>query len=115
MGLHTLCLLDIKVKEPTLESLAKGKPVYMPPRYMKTDCCAEQLLESATKSDEEPCYDENTQCIGLARIGTSTQRISSGTMKQFLDRDLGEPMHSFVICGTLHDIEEQMYNFFQDK
>ena len=39
-GLHTLCLLDIKVKEPTMESLARGKPVYMPPHYMKTDCCA---------------------------------------------------------------------------
>jgi diphthine synthase len=35
-GLHTLVLLDIKVKEPTLESLARGKPVYMPPRYMST-------------------------------------------------------------------------------
>ena len=35
-GQHTLCLLDIKVKEPTMESLARGKPVYMPPRYMLT-------------------------------------------------------------------------------
>jgi diphthine synthase len=35
-NLHTLCLLDIKVKEPTMESLARGKPVYMPPRYMST-------------------------------------------------------------------------------
>lgn len=26
-GLHTLCLLDIKVKEPSLESLARGKKV----------------------------------------------------------------------------------------
>ena len=41
MGLHTLCLLDIKVKEPTLESLARGKPVYMPPRFMTTDCAAQ--------------------------------------------------------------------------
>lgn len=40
-GLHTLALLDIKVKEPTLESLAKGKPVYMPPRYMSTKEAAE--------------------------------------------------------------------------
>jgi len=40
-GLHTLALLDIKVKEPTLESLARGKPVYMPPRYMSTKCAAE--------------------------------------------------------------------------
>lgn len=40
-GLHTLALLDIKVKEPTLESLARGKPVYMPPRYMSTKQAAE--------------------------------------------------------------------------
>jgi len=38
--LHTLALLDIKVKEPTMESLARGKPVYMPPRYMPTDIAA---------------------------------------------------------------------------
>lgn len=31
-GLHTLVLLDIKVKEPSEESLARGKPVYLPPR-----------------------------------------------------------------------------------
>ena len=84
-GLHTLCLLDIKVKEPTLESLARGKPKYMPPHYMKTDCAAAQLLEAAFESEkkqneeakEEECmamrsYNENTPCIGLARIGTAT-------------------------------------------
>lgn len=32
LGLHTLCLLDIKVKEPNLEALARGKTVYEPPR-----------------------------------------------------------------------------------
>ncbi|CAH9094202.1 unnamed protein product, partial [Cuscuta europaea] len=34
LGLHTLCLLDIRVKEPSLESLARGKKIYEPPRYM---------------------------------------------------------------------------------
>ncbi len=29
-GLHTLCLLDIKVKEPSLESLARGRKVHPP-------------------------------------------------------------------------------------
>lgn len=32
LGLHTLCLLDIKVKEPNLDALARGKTVYEPPR-----------------------------------------------------------------------------------
>ena len=46
-GLHTLVLLDIKVKEPTEESLARGKKLdYMEPRYMRTHQAAEQLLEA---------------------------------------------------------------------
>ena len=78
--MHTLCLLDIKVKEPTMESLAKGKPVYMPPRYMKTDCAAQQLLEAVTELKGDS-YDEDTPCFGLARIGTDSQQIVSGTLK----------------------------------
>ena len=38
LGLHTLCLLDIKVKEPSLEALARGKTVYEPPRYGACPC-----------------------------------------------------------------------------
>jgi diphthine synthase len=34
LGLHTLCLLDIKVKEPNLKALARGKTVYEPPRWV---------------------------------------------------------------------------------
>ena len=46
-GLHTLVLLDIKVKEPTEESLARGKKLdYMEPRYMRTHQAADQLLEA---------------------------------------------------------------------
>lgn len=70
-NLHTLCLLDIKVKEPTLESLARGKPVYMPPRFMKTHEAVDQLLETVREMKGDS-YNEDTPCFGLARIGTST-------------------------------------------
>lgn len=34
-GMHTLCLLDIKVKEPDYEAMVKyGKIKFMPPRFM---------------------------------------------------------------------------------
>lgn len=33
-GMHTLCLLDIKVKEPDFEKMARGKTCFLPPRYM---------------------------------------------------------------------------------
>lgn len=32
--LHTLLLLDIKVKEISEENIIKGKKIYEPPRYM---------------------------------------------------------------------------------
>ena len=54
-----------------MESLAKGKPVYMDPRFMKTDCAAQQLLEAVNECKGDS-YDANTPCIGLVRIGTST-------------------------------------------
>ncbi|MBZ3877909.1 Diphthine methyl ester synthase [Sciurus carolinensis] len=44
-GLHTLCLLDIKVKEQSLENLIKGRKIYEPPRYMRVNQAAQQLLE----------------------------------------------------------------------
>lgn len=39
-----MCLLDIKVKEPTLESILKKKKEYMPPRFMSVNEAASQLI-----------------------------------------------------------------------
>ncbi len=46
LGLHTLCLLDIKVKEPNLEALCRGKTVYEPPRYMSVNLVSARLCLS---------------------------------------------------------------------
>lgn len=45
IGLHTLMLLDIKVKEQSLENMARGRKIYEPPRYMTVAQCAEQMIE----------------------------------------------------------------------
>ncbi|XP_027348537.1 probable diphthine methyl ester synthase isoform X2 [Abrus precatorius] len=55
IGLHTLCLLDIRVKEPTLESLCRGKKTYEPPKYMTVNTAIEQLLE-IVQVREEPAF-----------------------------------------------------------
>ena len=44
-GLHTLCLLDIRVKELTVKALCTGRKEYEPPRYMSVNVALEQLLE----------------------------------------------------------------------
>uniref|UniRef100_A0A1I8GE48 diphthine methyl ester synthase n=1 Tax=Macrostomum lignano TaxID=282301 RepID=A0A1I8GE48_9PLAT len=36
-NLHTLCLLDIRVREPTMESLLRGRPEFEPPRCVRRE------------------------------------------------------------------------------
>jgi diphthine methyl ester synthase len=114
LGLHTLCLLDIKVKEPTPESLARGRPVYAPPRFMTVNTCIEQLLELEEKRGEGVCK-RDTQCVGVARLGADDQAIVAGTAAELLEVDFGKPLHSFVICGELDDFEAQMLHLFRVK
>ncbi|KAL8030702.1 hypothetical protein ABFX02_14G302600 [Erythranthe guttata] len=112
LGLHTLCLLDIRVKEPTLESLCRGKKVYEPPRFMTVNTAIEQLLEVA-QNQEQPVYGEDSTCVGLARIGGEDQVIVAGSMKQLLTVDFGPPLHCLVIVGETHPVEEEMLEFYK--
>jgi diphthine synthase len=51
-------------------------------------------------------YNKNTKCFALSRIGFSNQKIKSGTLEQILNEDMGEPLHSLLLCADeLHCIE----------
>lgn len=52
-GLHTLCLLDIKVKEPTLDSILKKKKEYMAPKFMSVAEAANQLIQIIERKKNE--------------------------------------------------------------
>ncbi|XP_035699885.1 diphthine methyl ester synthase-like [Branchiostoma floridae] len=115
-GWHTLCLLDIKVKEQSIENLMKGRKIYEPPRYMTVKQAAEQFLEIVQKKKEQgaekQAIEEDTICVGLARIGTDTQQIAAGTLTQLAETDMGGPLHSLVIPGHMHPLEIDMLRHF---
>lgn len=118
--MHTLCLLDIKVKEPTLESLVKKKKEYMPPRFMSVNEAAQQLLEiiKSKKANSETAVDitEDNLCIGLARVGSENQKIIACSLRDMSEVDLGGPLHSLVIAGPiLHPLEEEYLRKFRLK
>lgn len=58
-------------------------------------------------------FNEETMCVGVARLGTSTQKIVAGTMKELLDVDFGAPLHSLVIPGIMHVVEEEFLSFYK--
>ncbi|OZJ02683.1 Diphthine methyl ester synthase [Bifiguratus adelaidae] len=107
LGLHTLCLLDIKVKEQSIENMARGRKIYEPPRYMTIQTAVEQLLE-IEENRQENAYTPDTLAIGCARIGTATQQIVSGTLEELRHVDFGGPLHSLVLVGSrMHFLEAE--------
>ncbi|KAI0165566.1 Diphthine synthase [Xylariaceae sp. FL1272] len=107
IGLHTLVLLDIKVKEQSLENMARGRLIYEPPRYMTVGQCAQQMLE-IEEEKKLGVYGPETLAIGAARVGGKNEKFVSGTLKQLCEADdlLGPPLHSLVLLGQrTHELE----------
>ncbi|CDQ64997.1 unnamed protein product [Oncorhynchus mykiss] len=111
LGMHTLCLLDIKVKEQSMENLMRGRKIYEPPRFMTVSQAAEQLLEivqNRRERGDDLAISEETICVGLARVGAEDQVIRAGTLRQLASCDLGSPLHSMIVTGHLHPLEVDM-------
>lgn len=107
IGLHTLVLLDIKVKEQSLENMARGRKIYEPPRYMTVAQCAQQMLETEQER-KEGVYEQTSLAIGVARVGAVDLKIVVGTLKELCEVDLGRPLHSLVLLGRrTHDLERE--------
>jgi len=112
-GMHTLCLLDIKVKEPDFEAMMKGKTKFLPPRFMTIAQAAAQLIEAEERCNEQAYDPAKTLCVGLARMGQSSQRIIAGTLNELKDCDAGGPLHSLIVTGgKLHDLELEFVKTF---
>jgi len=111
LGMHTLVLLDIKVKEQSEENLARGRKIYESPRYMSIPQAVSQLLEIESLRQSGILVPEATLAIGLSRLGgdESQQKIVSGTLADLATQPadvFGEPLHSLVIAGKrLHHLE----------
>jgi len=105
LGLHTLVLLDIKVKEQSLENMARGRKIYESPRYMTVAQCASQMLETEEER-KEGILSPDSLAIGAARVGARDQKLAAGTLKELSETDLGAPLHSLVLIGKrTHDLE----------
>lgn len=115
--LHTLCLLDIKVKEPTLESIARKKKEYEPSRFMSVSEAASQLTkileERNDKVEEEGAIVKSSAVVGLARVGWDDQRIIVCSLERMSSIDLGPPLHCLIVpAATLHPLESDFLTLY---
>jgi diphthine synthase len=89
LGLHTLCLLDIRAEEK---------------RYLDINDALKELLETEAKR-EETIVTMDSLVVGVARAGSSTPTVKADFVKSLLDYDFGHPPHSLIFPGKLHFME----------
>ncbi|RME31756.1 diphthine synthase [Candidatus Woesearchaeota archaeon] len=92
-GLHTLCLLDIKMEEKR-------------PRFMTINEALGILEELERRRGERVVLPE-TLVVGVARLGQERQLIQAGPVSELRERDFGKPLHSLIVPGDLHVVEEE--------
>ena len=95
MGLHTLCLLDIQSDKNRFMSANEGLKI---------------LLELEGRKGEN-VLSENTKVVVLARVGSLKPKIVYGKIKDLIDYDFGPPLHSIIIPGKLHFMEEEALRY----
>lgn len=79
---------------------------------MSVNTAIEQLLE-IEESRGEGAFGPDTLCIGVARLGADSQSIVAGTMEELKAHDFGPPLHSLVIAGDTHVIEEEILSAYR--
>lgn len=90
-GLHTLCLLDIKVEEK---------------RYLKIGEGLKSLLDVEAKNKRGIVTTE-TLAIGIAQAGSKEPIVKADFVKKLLNHDFGDPPHSLIFLGSLHFMEAE--------
>jgi diphthine synthase len=90
-GLHTLCLLDIRVDER---------------RYMSIHDALTALLEVEAER-KEGVIAAGTLSVGIARAGSEDPQVKAGSVKDLLDYDFGKPPHAIILPGKLHFTEAE--------
>jgi diphthine synthase len=91
LGLHTLCLLDLKTDEK---------------RFLSVNEALMMLLEIEQKKRNR-VVTPSTLAVGAARVGSDKPALKADYVKELLNYNFGEPPHSLVFLGQLHFMEAE--------
>jgi diphthine synthase len=90
-GLHTLCLLDLKVDEKRFLSINEALPLLL------------RIEQKRKKGIVTP----RTVTVGVARAGSNVPTLKADYIKELLKYDFGGPPQSLIFLGELHFMEAE--------
>lgn len=91
LGLHTLCLLDLKAEEK---------------RFLSINQAITALLRVEEKKKNNVITPE-TVAVGVARAGSNEPTLKADFIKNLLTFAFGEPPYSLIFTGDLHFMEAE--------
>lgn len=53
-------------------------------------------------------------CIGIVRVGSQNQKIVACSLNEMQSKSMGPPLHSLIIPGNLHPIEQEFLDEFKE-
>ena len=90
-GLHTLTLLDLRAAEKRWMSASEGAA----------------LLLRMERERGEGVFTEESVVYAIARAGSPEPGVWRGSLPQMARAELGAPLHTLVVPGALHFMEEE--------
>ena len=91
LGLHTLCLLDIKAEQK---------------RYL-TICDGLNALLDVEAKRKQKIVTTDTLVVGVSRAGSDNPTVKAGYTKDVLNHNFGQPPHTLIFPGKLHFTEAE--------
>jgi diphthine synthase len=91
MGLHTLCLLDMKAEKKRYMTIKEGL----------------QLLLAVEERKKKHAVTLNTLVVGIARAGSTTPLVKAGYLGEIMDYNFGAPPHTLIFPSRLHFMEAE--------
>jgi diphthine synthase len=91
LGLHTLCLLDLKMDEK---------------RFLSVNEAVMLLLEIEQRR-KEGIVTPDTVAVGVARAGSMAPTLKADYIKELSKHDFGGPPQSLISLGKLHFMEAE--------
>jgi len=91
LGLHTLCLLDLKANEK---------------HFLSINQAIAMLLEAEQKNKKR-VITPNTAAVGIARAGSNHPTLKADFLKDLANYDFGEPPYSLIFPGDMHFMETE--------
>jgi diphthine synthase len=96
LGLHTLCLLDIRAEQK---------------QYLTISNALTMLLDNEKKRKKNTVTSE-TLAIGIARVGSKNPIVKADLVTNLLRHNFGDPPHTIIFPGKLHFIEAEALTTF---